>query len=224
MITQSTLNFLAELKTNNNREWFQTHKNEYESAFGDFFDTVVRMVSAISSFDEKVAATRPDPKSCIMRIYRDIRFSKDKTPYKTGFFAYVSAGGRKGDLGGYYLHLEPGESFTGGGLYMPDPRVLEKTRRVIDRDFSEWQAIMSEREMTRWYPQGVQPSGSTKRPPKGYDDSNPAIEYLKYKGYYTQRFLSDAEVKAPEFVDRLAGAWQAVMPMVHFLNQAIEEG
>jgi uncharacterized protein (TIGR02453 family) len=223
MITQNTLDFLAALKANNNREWFLAHKGEYDAASGDFFDTVVRMVSAISSFDADLAATRPDPKSCIMRIYRDVRFSKDKTPYKTGLFAYVSAGGRKGPLAGYYLHLEPGASFAGGGLYMPEAPVLAKTRQAIDARFDEWSAIVTEPELLACFPGGVVPSGETKRPPKGYDDANPAIRYLRYKGYYTQRLFSDAELMESGFDERLGSCCRAVMPMVAFLNDAIEE-
>lgn len=221
MITAATLDFLRGLKEHNNREWFQDHRSGYDSAYGDFFDTVVRMLSSIATFDPMIEAANLDPKSCIMRIYRDIRFSKDKTPYKTGFFAYVSAGGKKGALAGYYLHVEPGETFVGGGLYQPESHILEKTRQAIDRQYREWQAIVSERELVEQFPKGVQPSGAIKRPPKGYDASNPALEYLRFKGYYTQRFYDDDTVMAPDFVEMLTAACQAVMPMVHFLNRAI---
>jgi uncharacterized protein (TIGR02453 family) len=223
MITVNTLDFLRDLKSNNSREWFQSHRSSYDAAYGDFFDTVVRMVDLITSFDPAIAESRPDPKSCIMRIYRDIRFSKDKTPYKTGFFAYVSSGGRKGPLGGYYLHIEPGASFAGAGLYMPEPQVLEKTRRAIDGRYAEWLSIVKGGELTGAFPDGVRASGSTKRPPKGYDDSNPAVEYLKFKGYYTQRFFTDKEVVSPDFTDLLTGCYRASVSLVGFLNRAIEE-
>ncbi|NTW54072.1 MAG: DUF2461 domain-containing protein [Chlorobaculum sp.] len=222
MITKNTLDFLAALKANNNREWFLANKNSYEAAIGDFFGTVATLLQSIARFDPAIAELRPDPKSCIMRIYRDVRFSKDKTPYKTGFFAYVSEGGRKGPLAGYYLHLEPGASFVGGGLYMPEAPVLAKTRLAIDTRFDEWSAVVTDPDLLATFPGGVVPSGETKRPPKGYDDSNPAIHFLKFKGYYTQRFFSDAEVLARDFTDRLAECCRAVMPMVAFLNDAIE--
>lgn len=221
MITEHTLDFLHALKENNNREWFQAHKQWYESAYGDFFDSVARMVTSIATFDQEIAQNLPDPKSCIMRIYRDTRFSRDKTPYKTGFFAYVSAGGRKGPLAGYYLHLEPGSSFAGGGLYMPDAAILEKTRSAIDSRFPEWVSIVTERDFTERFPAGVLPSGSTKRPPKGYDSKNPALEFLRYKGYFTQRFYNDKEVTGPDFHEALSETCRAVMPMVIFLNRAI---
>jgi uncharacterized protein (TIGR02453 family) len=221
MITQSTFNFLAALKANNNREWFAAHRTECETASADFFDTVAVLVKSVAEFDPAIAEIRPDPKSCIMRIYRDVRFSKDKTPYKTGFFAYVSAGGRKGPLAGYYLHLEPGASFAGGGLYMPEAPVLSRTRQAIDTIFEEWNSIVTASGLLAVFPEGVVPSGETKRPPKGYDESNPAIRYLKYKGYYTQRFFSDAEVMDAGFDDLLGTCCRSVKPMVEFLNDAI---
>lgn len=222
MITQPTLDFLAALRANNNREWFEAHRALYLQAVADFFDTVARLVQSIAQFDTAIAELMPDPKSCIMRIYRDVRFSKDKTPYKTGLFAYISAGGRKGPLAGYYLHLEPGASFAGGGLYMPEVPVLARTRAAIDSRFDEWNAIVTAPDLLASFPDGVLPSGATKRAPKGYDESNPAIRYLRFKGYYTQRFFSDEEVMDDGFVKQLGAYCRAVMPMVAFLNAAIE--
>lgn len=223
MISDNTLEFLRDLKSNNSRDWFQADRARYDAAYGDFFDTVVRFVNEISSFDPDIAEARPDPKACIMRIYRDIRFSKDKTPYKTGFFANVCKGGRKAPFAGYYLHLEPGSSFTGGGLYMPEPKVLELTRMAIDARYSEWHSIVTDSALLGKFPDGVKPSGVTKRPPKGYDASNPAIGYLKFKGYFTQRIYNDTEVTAPDFAEIVAGSCRVVMPMVEFLNRAIGE-
>ncbi|ACF11430.1 conserved hypothetical protein [Chlorobaculum parvum NCIB 8327] len=222
MITRSTLDFLADLKANNNREWFEANRPRYQQASADFFDTIAQFIQILATFDEGIAEVMPDPKSCIMRIYRDVRFSKDKTPYKTGLFAYVSKGGRKGPLAGYYLHLEPGNSFGGGGLYMPEASVLAQTREAIAARFDEWRTIVQATELLDNFPEGVQPSGALKRAPKGYEESNPAIEYLRYKGYFTQRFFSDAEVLKSDFTKQLGMCCRSVMPMVSFLNSAIE--
>jgi uncharacterized protein (TIGR02453 family) len=223
MITDKTLDFLHALKANNTREWFHAHRKDYDSAYGDFFDTVVQVVKSISSFDPSIAEATPDPKSCIMRIYRDIRFSKDKTPYKTGFFAFVSKGGWKAPNGGYYLHLEPGGSFAGGGLYMPEPHILDLARRAIDARYDEWLSKVTARELIAWFPDGIRPSGETKRPPKGYEASNPAIAYLKFKGYYTQRFLKDSEATAPDFIENLESIYRAVWPVIEFLNSSMTD-
>ncbi len=221
MITDATLAFLRELKANNDRTWFTGHKSEYQHAYGDMIETVVQMLVAISAFDSDIATSPLDPKSCIMRINRDIRFSKDKSPYKTNFFAFINRGGKKSPWGGYYLHLEPGASFAGGGIYMPEPAVLEQTRREIDTHFAEWQSIIADKEFTCQFPEGVLPSGKLARPPKGYESTNPAVEYLKFKGYYTQRFFADHEVTEPEFLDELAKVFRAVNPLVQFLNRAL---
>ncbi len=221
MITPKTLAFLGSLKENNSREWFQRHRAEYDAARADFFDTVVRFIDAVASFDDVVASARPDPKSCMMRIHRDTRFSKDKTPYKTGFFAFAGKGGWKAGNAGYYLHIEPGASFVGGGLYMPEPPILDKTRRAIDARHQEWLSIVTGPGLLAGFPEGVLPSGETKRPPKGYGATNPAIAWLRYKGYYTQKFFEDGELVAADFPERLGLTCKAVLPMVRFLNDAI---
>jgi uncharacterized protein (TIGR02453 family) len=221
MITNATLAFLHELKEHNERVWFTEHKNEYQQAFSEMLDTVVQLLVAISGFDTDIAAAGLDPKSCMMRINRDIRFSKDKSPYKTNFFAFMSKGGRKGPFGGYYVHIEPGATFAGGGIYMPEPAVLEQTRREIDAHFNEWKSIIAQKEFSSQFPEGVLPSGKLVRPPKGYESTNPAVEYLKFKGYYTQRFFSDEEVTDPGFVAELAKTFHTVNPLVEFLNRAL---
>ncbi len=221
MITDTTLAFLRELKGNNERIWFTEHKSEYQQAYGEMLDTVLQLLVAISAFDQGIALSGLDPKSCMMRINRDIRFSKDKSPYKTNFFAFISKGGRKGPFGGYYLHIEPGATFAGGGIYMPEAAVLEEIRREIDAHFAEWQSIIAQKEFSSHFPEGILPSGKLIRPPKGYDSTNPAIEYLKFKGYYTQRFFTDDEVSNPGFVAELAKTFGVVSPLVLFLNGAL---
>ena len=120
------------------------------------------------------------------------------------------------------MHIGPdGESFAGGGVYMPESAVLERLRKEIDGHFSEWSSIVSSEAFRREFPEGVLPSGLLRRPPKGYDAADPAIEYLKYKGYYTRQFFSDDEVAAEDFVARLSVLFRTVKPMVDFLNRPI---
>ncbi|MFZ4524034.1 MAG: DUF2461 domain-containing protein [Chlorobium sp.] len=221
MITDATLAFLSDLKANNDRLWFGEHKPEYQQAYSDMLETVVQLLAGISAFDKDIAISPLDPKSCIMRINRDIRFSREKSPYKTNFFAFINKGGRKSPWGGYYLHLEPGGSFAGGGIYMPEAAVLEQTRREIAAHFGEWQEILADNTFSEQFPEGVLPSGKLVRPPKGYESTNPAVEYLKFKGYYTQRFFADHEVTDPGFVAELSKVFRTVNPMVNFLNRAL---
>lgn len=222
MITPSTLLFLRGLKARNTREWFEEHRPEFRDAYGEVIGLTAEMLREVCAFDPAVAASGLDPKNCIMRIYRDVRFSKDKSPYKTNFFVFVNRGGRRSPFGGYYVHIGPeGESFAGGGVYMPEPAVLELLREEIGGHFSEWRSIISHEAFSREFPEGVLPSGLLKRPPKGYDADDPAIDYLRYKGYYTQRFFSDAEVTSPGFAPRLVALYRTVKPMVDFLNRPL---
>ncbi len=222
MITNGTLVFLRNLKTNNIREWFEDHKSEYQNAYGEVIGLTAELLREVSAFDSSIAASGLDPKSCIMRIYRDVRFSRDKSPYKTNFFVFVNRSGRKSRFGGYYVHIGPeGESFSGGGVYMPESEVLGFLRAEISGHFTEWRSILSAEAFRSEFPEGVLPSGLLKRPPKGYESSDPALEYLKYKGYYTQRFFSDAEVTSPGFAGKLAALFRSVQPMVDFLNRPL---
>ena len=221
MITTKTLDFLSNLKANNTKAWFDDNNKEYQKAQGDVLDTVVQLLARLSSFDDDIASSYLEPKACLMRINRDIRFSKDKTPYKTNFFAFINKGGRKSPYAGYYLHVEPGASFVGGGIYMPEPAILEHVRGEIDRFFKEWQSIVQGKELLHFFPEGVQPSGKLVRPPKGYDISNPAIDYLKFKGYFTQRFLDNNEVTDPGFADSLSVKFRSVKPLIDFINRAL---
>ncbi len=221
MITDATLAFLSDLKAHNDRGWFGEHKPEYQQAYSEMLEIVVQLLAGISGFDGDIATSHLDPKSCIMRINRDIRFSKEKSPYKTNFFAFINKGGRKSPWGGYYLHIEPGGSFAGGGIYMPEAAVLEQTRREINANFSEWLTILADKMFTLQFPEGVLPSGKLVRPPKGYESTNPAVEYLKFKGYYTQRFFADHEVTDPGFMAEVAKSFRAVNPLVKFLNRAL---
>jgi uncharacterized protein (TIGR02453 family) len=221
MITSTTLDFLSNLKANNIKAWFDEHREEYQKAQGDFLDTVVQLLTLLTSFDVDIAASYLDPKSCIMRINRDIRFSKDKTPYKTNFFAFINKGGRKSPYAGYYLHIEPGATFIGGGIYIPETAVLDQIRREIDGSFREWESIVQSKELLLSFPESVKASGTLVRPPKGYESTNPAIEYLKFKGYYTQRFLGDQEVTDPGFALSLADKFRSVKPLIDFINRAL---
>ena len=221
MVTTTTLEFLSNLKANNTKAWFDEHKKEFQKAQGDVLNTVVQLLVEIAEFDFDIATSHLDPKTCIMRINRDIRFSKDKTPYNTNFFAFINKGGRKSPYAGYYLHVEPGASFIGGGIYMPEAATLDQIRQHIGHSFSEWQSIVCHKELLHFFPEGVKASGKLVRPPKGYESTNPAIEFLKCKDYYTQRFLSDHEVTDSALITSLSRTFKSVKPLIDFLNRPL---
>ncbi len=151
MLQKATLDFLKDLRKNNEKEWFDAHRDDYDAARKDFLDLTQQLIAGISEFDEGVAGAHLDPKKCVMRIYRDVRFSKNKDPYKSTLFLYISEGGRKSNKAGYYFQLKPGASFAGGGVYGPDAPDLHKFRQEIDYNFKEWEGIVGGESFRKYF-------------------------------------------------------------------------
>ena len=222
MIQSATLTFLKKLKSNNNKPWFDANRSMYESAKADFLQFTTSLIDGIEKFDKDIAAAGIEPKKCISRINRDLRFSKNKEPYKTNFFALISKGGKKSNAAAYYFQLEPGNnSFVGGGVYMPMPPDLHNFRQEIDYNFDEWKSVVESKPFKKIFPDGVQAPEKLSRPPKGYDENNPALEYLKMKGYYTFNSYSDKDLQTEACIKKMLGDYKAAMPLIHFLNKAI---
>lgn len=219
MISPETLEFLQGLKENNSREWFQEHKPEYERARQDVLLLTGRLIECISSIDP-VVPPELDPKTCVMRIYRDIRFSKDKTPFKTNFGIAISANGKNFNGPGYYVHLEPGKSFVAGGSWFPEPGQLKCIRQEIDYNSSEWNQIMNDpgfRESFR----GLGQEGKLKTVPKGYPADHPDIEYLKLKSFTASQAFSDQQLAHADAIGNIKKTFQHLYPMIVFLRNAI---
>lgn len=223
MIDPKTLQFLHNLKANNVKEWFHDHKDAYQAARSNFLEVVGQVIDGIGEFDENILTSSLEPKRCIMRINRDIRFSKDKTPYKTNFFASIKREGKKSPYGGYYISVDPNVSFIGGGMYMPESATLKKVRLRISDYYPQWQEILGHSSFQEQFPEGVKPSGELKRPPQGFSKEDPAIDYLKYKGYYTQRFFNNKEVSQPDFLPSLLESFRSLRPFITFLNEGLAE-
>lgn len=220
MIQPATFSFLKELKKNNSKEWFDANRKKYEIAKADFISNIGELISIVSKFDAPIGNL--SPKDCIFRINRDIRFSKDKSPYKTNFGASISKGGKKISLAGYYLHCEPGQSFAAGGFYMPMPPDLAKIRQEIDYNFEEWKKIVQHKNFRKNFPEGVEGIEVLSRPPKGYDENNPAIEFLKMKGFIVSRNFTDKELMEKNALKEIARTFEAMKPMIDFLNRSVE--
>lgn len=219
MLQASSIKFLKELKKNNNKAWFDANRKLYESTKADFTALVESLIAATAKFDASIANLQP--KDCMFRINRDIRFSKDKSPYKTNMGASINAGGKKVSLPGYYFHFEPGQSFAAGGLYMPMPPELAKVRQEIDYNFDEWKKIVSNKTFKKYFNK-VDGIEVLSRPPKGYADDNPAIEYLKMKSFLVERPLSDADLLDKNLVKEIAKSFEAMKPMIDFLNHSLQ--
>ncbi|HVS97977.1 MAG TPA: DUF2461 domain-containing protein [Puia sp.] len=216
----STLKFLRDLKKNNNKPWFEKNRSAYQDAKEDVERFAEKVIEGLARIDPAIAALQP--KDCTFRIYRDVRFSRDKSPYKTNMGAYLNKGGKRSPTAGYYVHFEPGRCFAAGGLWMPMPADLARVRQEIDYNFSEWQDILRSRAFKKYFPEGMSQEDILSRPPKGYSDENPAIQYLKLKSFIVTRKFADAEVLSPSFLKQLLRTYEPVKELVYFLNRSIE--
>ncbi len=221
MLQYSTIEFLKALKQNNHKAWFDENRKQYEYAKEDYLNLIDGIIRGVGKNDPTIALLQP--KECVFRINRDVRFSKDKSPYKTNFGAGFSKGGKKSLLSGYYFHCEPGSSFVGGGIWMPPAPELKKVRQEIDYNYTEFQAVLSNPLFKKQY-DDLERGADTKlsRPPKGYDESNPAIEYLKLKSYIASAPISDEELTSKSLVSKVVEAFNALQPLIYFINQALE--
>jgi len=216
---KEALRFLKNLKRNNNRTWFESHKHEYEELLK------LPMQSFIFSLQPHFSAFAPEfelsPKRSIFRIYRDIRFSNDKTPYKTHIAAhFVLRGKEKGFVGsGYYFHIEPGEVFIGGGIYMPDADQLKGIRKAISQRSEEFLSILNDRKFRKRF--GKLEGDKLQRIPKGYDESDPMAEWLKLKQFFVGLSLPESSCFKASLVETVAGISKDAAPLVKFLNRAV---
>lgn len=220
MLQSTTIKFLKDLEKNNNKPWFDEHRKIYEAAKADLQTMVGKLIPAIAAFDEPIGTLQV--KDCTFRINRDVRFSKNKSPYKNNMAAYFSRGGKKANVAGYYFHCEPGKSYAAGGFYSPMPAELAKIRQEIDYSFDEWKKIITNKTFKKYFPEGIDGIESLVRPPKGYDENNPAIHYLKMKHFIVSKPFTDAELQSKTLVKDVAKVFETMKPMIDFLNRAVE--
>lgn len=221
MLQSATLTFLKGLKKNNNREWFEKNRKVYEASKEDFASVVKNVITQFGKKETSIAALHA--KDCMFRINRDVRFSKNKSPYKTNMGAGFSKGGRKSPLAGYYFHCEPGNSFVGGGLWMPEADGIKKVRQEIDYCFDVFSKIIKSKKFIAQYGGLSREEGmALSREPKGYKKDNPAIEYIKLKSWVAMAPLTDAAITDKNLVKKIITAFETVQPMIAFLNRALE--
>jgi uncharacterized protein (TIGR02453 family) len=221
MIQPATIKFLKELKKNNNKAWFDTNRKIYEAAKADFANFIKEVIDLHGKKDPSIKNLLA--KDCMFRINRDIRFSKDKSPYKSNFGASINKGGRKAmNSAGYYFHLEPGSCFAGGGLYIPMPDELKKIRQEIDYNFAEFKKIIGSKKFKSVY---VDLDKSAEfmlsRVPKGYEPGNPAAEYLRLKSYIAMVKINDADLGSKDLVKKVVSAFEALQPLILFINNCM---
>jgi len=215
---KDVLKFLEGIQKNNNKEWMEAHKADYLKAKQQFEDIIKNLIEKISDFDPHIAGA--EPKKCIFRLYRDIRFSKDKRPYKENMGGFINKEGRKGMDGGYYLHIQPGQSMLAGGVYMPPPDILKKIRQEIDYNPDPLLSYMASPDFKKYF--GSFEGEKLKKAPTGYDPEHVNIELLKLKYYIVVHRIEDKIVLGNEFPGYVLKVFNAMKPLNDYLRTALD--
>ncbi|PJZ68420.1 TIGR02453 family protein [Leptospira perolatii] len=216
MLQKSTLDFLKSLAKNNNKLWFEKNKESFQSAKEDFELMITELIAKLSKLNPPLAHI--DPKKCIFRIYRDVRFSKNKDPYKTNFGAAISETGKGLDRALFYLHVQPGnESFLAGGLYMPESKKLQAVRTKILKDPKKWEKLISESKFKKTF--GGLSDMKLKTVPRGFAKDHPMAETLKYTSYVVERKLEDATLLSKNLITMCADSYKLLLPFNQYFNE-----
>ena len=223
MLQPVTIKFLKDLAKNNNKEWFEANRKRYEAARQDYIELADAIIKGFCKKDKDFETL--EGKKCLFRINRDVRFSKDKSPYKTNFGASFERGGRISPFAAYYLHIEPGnKSFIAGGVWQPEPDRMKKIRQEIDYSWSDFKKIITNKKFTSLFGDLEKTKEtSLSREPKGYEKDNPAIDYIKLKSWVVSTPLKDDELTDKDLLKKILVAFETMQPMIQFLNNALDE-
>ncbi len=218
---ETTFSFLKKLEANNNRDWFEKNKPAYLNAKGEFEVFVQQIINGIAKFDKRIS---PDlqAKDCTFRIYKDVRFSKDKTPYKNNMGASINPGGKKSLVAGYYFHLQPEGSFLAGGVYMPEPEMLNAIRQEIDYNSAPLLKILKSAVFKKYF-KGLDDEGALKTAPKGYDKEHPLIDLLRNRHFIASHTFTNKQVLDKNAANEIVAAFKAMYPFLEYLRQATEK-
>jgi len=221
MLTKESLQFLDDLKANNNRDWFQDNKKRYEIFKKDYHQLVSDFLDAMKPLDSSLELLQV--KDCTFRINRDIRFSKDKSPYKAHLGVWLSSGAKGANRSGYYVHIEKGASFIAGGFYSPDSEELKKVRKEIAFFYDDLEEILKEKNFKKEFGSlDINENNSLKSMPRGYEKDHPAIEFLKLKSFTVSQKYDISEVTKKDFVAKMSQRLVTLKPFNEFINRALE--
>jgi uncharacterized protein (TIGR02453 family) len=212
------IEFLETLQANNNRDWFLDNKKMYESARKEVEQFVDHLIPNLLKIDPSIGPL--SSKDTMFRIYRDVRFSKDKTPYKTYFGAFMAPGGRKSDKAGYYMHISPDDCFIGGGSHNPMGENLKKIRSEIFYNVDEFKSIINNQKFKSTFE--VLKGEQLKRPPAGYPKDFPDMDLLKHKDFTVFQTIDKSKIVEPDFDKQVLGIFKTMEPFIVFLNRGLE--
>ena len=220
MLSKDTLQFLDDLKANNNRDWFLENKKRYEAVKKDYQQLVGDFLDVMKPLDPSLEML--EVKNCTFRINRDIRFSKDKTPYKSHLGVWLSSGVKGMNRSGYYLHLEKGASFIAGGLYCPEPEDLKKMRKEIAYFYDDLETILNKKDFKKEFKDfDRNEKNMLKNPPRGFEKEHPAIEFLKLKSFESSQRIDISEATKKDFVATMSKKLIVLKPLNDFINRAL---
>ena len=219
MIKPASLNFLKQIADNNDRDWFQSHKDEYNAAREDVLNFTSHLLVELAKIDALIPVDLV-AKNCLMRIYRDVRFSKNKAPYKTNFGIGISANGKNFNGPGYYIHLQPKKSFIAAGYWMPEPNHLKAIRQEIDYNSADFHAIIDNVSFKECFGQ-LDQEDKLKTSPKGYLAEHADIEYLRLKSFLVTHDIQDEKLSNTDTIPYIMGVFEKACPLMIFLRNAI---
>ncbi|GAB4285231.1 MAG: DUF2461 domain-containing protein [Marinilabiliales bacterium] len=218
ILDSSIIEFLRQLTVNNNKPWFHENKAMYNDARASFEKFTDYIIDKISEFDKEISGLKS--KDCLFRIYKDVRFSKDKTSYKTNFGAYIAKQGKKSGFAGYYIHIEPDNSFIGGGVYMPQSEKLKKIRKEIYNKPQAFINIINNPSFIKTY---KLVDDKLKTAPRDFDKNWEHIDLLKYKSYAVIKKYSDKDILNKNYVENIIDDFKTLKPLNDFINKALSK-
>ena len=216
---KTAYHFLKELSENNNRQWFHEHKKFYQQAREEFENIVKELIYRISEFDQRIFNITPQ--ESIFRINRDMRFARDKSPYKINLSAHIAPYGRRSRYAGYYLHLQPGGSFLGGGIYCPEKDALDAVRTEIYDNPQKFIPILENRDFRQTF--GALEGRKLKKTPRGFDHSFEYVDLLKYKDYVVSTPIQDEVILSDSFLEKAVEIFRILYPFNEFINKAVDK-
>jgi uncharacterized protein (TIGR02453 family) len=220
MLHKNTIQFLQDLNINNNKPWMDANRQEYLNAKENFEAFTSEIITTLSS--KLPYLQHIDAKKCTFRLNRDVRFSKNKAPYKNNMGASIKLDGKKSIYAGFYVHLQPEASFVGGGLYMPDAPLLQKIRQEIDYNCPTFKKIINHKTFITQYSNGLMQEDALKNIPKGYEATNPAADFLKLKHFVATTTYTNKQMLGADAIKNICATLMALNPLVEFLNHALQ--
>ena len=210
------LDFLKDLEANNSREWFDLNRDRYDATRKQFLVVAEQLIHDIRQFDDEVPVL--NPKDCVFRIFRDVRFSKDKLPFKSNYGCFIARGGKKSGFAGYYLHIQPGECFLSGGIYMPLPEYLQAIRQEIYYHPQNYIDLIEDKSFKTTYT--LEYSNKLKTAPKGYPKDWEFLDLIRNRNYAFGHRIEENELFAPDFIKKAIELFKIIYPLNRYLNKA----